>query len=261
MKELFFTQTKLSMIGKEGKATPDADGYYEIVVGALNTHNNTGSWYYTAQHVIELFGPGTLLHRKIANGVLRAEVGHPTQQSNEDMDSFMQRMMDIDLKNTCAHFKDVWLDKDFGKKNPHLNNPELIGILAKVRPIEPYGHILKSALENKHENVCFSIRALASQSLVRGKLVRTIKDVITFDLVNEGGVLVASKWDSPATENLHTPAVGLNASIIAPVDEAALRKLQTKAKANVFSLESTQSVDYVLNKYFQAQGKAVYQKW
>jgi hypothetical protein len=259
MSDLYFTQTKLSMLSKSGAATPDADGYYEIVVGALNVHNNTGSWYYTAQGVMELFGPGSLLHRKIANGALRAEVGHPTQQNGETMEQFLQRLTDIDLRNVCAHFKDVWIDKDFGKNNPQYKNPDMIAIIAKVKPVEPYGHILKAALENPKENVCFSIRALATQNLVRGKLVRTITEVITFDLVNEGGVLVASKWDSPATE---TARNSVETEILTPVTKEALQRISSKAKTNhVFSLESAAVADYILNKHFREPAKKVYQNW
>lgn len=259
MSELYFTQTKLTMLGKTGKATPDEDGYYEICVGALNAFNNTGSWYYTADGVIELFGPGTIFHRRITNGALRGEVEHPAMKDGESMESFCQRLGNIDPKNTCAHFKAVWLDKDFGKKNPQYNNPDMIGIFAKVKPIPPHGHILQSALDNPNENVCFSIRALATQKLVRGKLVRTITEVLTFDLVNEGGITVASKWDTPATETAET---SLDANIISPVTQRILQNIAEKSKnANVFSLESGAVAEYILKKYFASTDKPIYHKW
>ena len=104
---LFFEQTKLKANGKVGKLTPDEDGYYEMVVGALNVHNNTKAWYYTAEGARELFGPGSLLHRKIANGCMRGEVNHPRQMPGESIEAFYQRMMDIDLNNVCCHFKTI----------------------------------------------------------------------------------------------------------------------------------------------------------
>lgn len=257
MSELYFTQTKLSMLGKTGKAVPDKDGYYEIIVGGLNTHNNTGSWYYTANKALELFGPGSLLHRKIANGCLRAEVEHPRQLPNEKYDDYVDRMMSIDRNNVCAHFKEIWLDKEFGKKNPHLGNPDLIAIMGKVKPSEPKGQILKEALENPHENACFSIRSLAMQELVRGKLIRTLKEIITFDFVNEGGVTVASKWDSPATESVH------NEPIMSPVPIATLRNIaERKDKKVMFSLESSETAEYILARWAgKNDQESILKKW
>lgn len=258
MSDLYFTQTKLSMLGKSGNAIPDKDGYYEIVIGALNTHNNTGSWYYTAKRVIELFGPGSLLHRKIANGCLRAEIDHPRQLPGEKYDDYVDRMMAIDLNNVCGHFKEVRLDKDFGKKNPHLGNPDMIGIIGKVKPSEPKGAILKQALENPSENACFSIRSLARQELIQGKLVRTILEIITFDFVNEGGVVAASKWDSPATESIH------EAQVMSPVPISTLKNIASRREKNaMFSLESSETAEFILANWANkaATKQDIFRKW
>lgn len=261
MAELYFTQTKLSMLGKSGTAVPDKDGYYEIVIGGLNTHNNSGSWYYTANKVLELFGPGSLLHRKIANGCLRGEVEHPRQMPNEKYDDYLDRMMSIDLNNVCAHFKDVWIDKDFGKKNPKLGNPDLIGILGKVKPVEPKGAILRQALENPSENACFSIRSLAEQNLTGGKIVRTIIEVITFDFVNEGGLTMASKWDSPATESIHNQRA--SEQIMTPVPIESLQRLANrKPREKMFSLESSEMANYILDRYGKNKPvETIFKKW
>ena len=68
MSKVLFTQTKLSFNGKRGAIEPDEEGYYELVVGGLNTFNNSGAWYYVAEGVRELFGPGSILNRAVANG-------------------------------------------------------------------------------------------------------------------------------------------------------------------------------------------------
>lgn len=254
-----FSQTKLTALGKTGKATPDKDGYYELVLGGLNTHNNSGAWYYTAEKVRELFGPGSLLHRKIANGCLRAEVNHPQQRPGEKLEDFYARMMDIDLNNVCAHISKIWLDENYGKNNPHLNNPSLIAIMGLVKPAAPKGEILKEGLENPNENVCFSIRSLAEESFIRGKRVRTIQEVITFDLVNEGGILIASKWDSPATETISND---INKELSTPIVREILERSAQKQKNRVFSLESGDiSPEYVLSKYFPKQSPRIYNRW
>ncbi len=248
---LFFEQTKLKANGKVGKLTPDEDGYYEMVVGALNVHNNTKAWYYTAEGARELFGPGSLLHRKIANGCMRGEVNHPRQMPGESMEAFYQRMMDIDLNNVCCHFKAIWLDETFGKKHPEFNNPEMIAIMAKVKPTGAKGQVLKDALEKDAENVCFSIRSLANEEIIRGKRIRALTELITIDYVNEGGILVASKWDSPATESI----------TFTPVIQKSLERCASKAGAPAFSLESAQVADYLLSRYFPKTEERIYHKW
>lgn len=248
---ILFEQTKLSMFGRNGKQTPDADGYYELVVGGLNTYNNTKAWYYTAEGAKQLFGPGSLLHRKIANGCMRGEVNHPRMQPGEKEESFYSRMMDIDLNNVCCHFKAIWLDENFGKNHPEYGNPDLIAIMAKVKPSGAKAQVLRDALENDCENVCFSIRSLANEEIVRGKRIRALTELITIDFVNEGGILVASKWDSPATESISS----------APVIESVLRRC-ADTKRYDFALESTQVAEFILSRHFAPQkAPSVYHRW
>jgi hypothetical protein len=251
--KVYFTATKLSMFKKEGKLTPDESGYYELVVGGLNTYNNTGAWYYTIEGVRELFGPGSILHRRIANGCLRAEVNHPKQKLGESNEAFFNRMLDIDLNNTCAHFKEIWLDEEFGKKNPQYKNPNLVAIMAKVKPAGPKGQMLQESLDNPSENVCFSIRALADEGYVGGKRLRVLKEVVTIDYVNEGGIVVASKWDSPATESIDDSA-------ILEVTRKTIEK--AKAGSECFATESSRElVTYVEQKYFKEVKPAVWANW
>lgn len=257
---LIFTQTKLTALGKTGKITPNADGYYPLLIGALNSSNNTGAHYYTAtQAVIACFGPGSSFYRKIANGTVYAEVKHPVPLPGESDRAFQQRFLDIDPRNRVAHIRKVWLDMEFGKKNPHLNNPAMIGIFGEVKPVEPHGAILQSALDNPSENVCFSIRSVAMQNMVRGRLTREIEEVVTFDLVNEGGIVVASKWDSPATENVDiwTPQMDK----IVPVNVDALKDLCKANATGPFAMESADMARRLLARYEAQQSPRIYSNW
>lgn len=259
MSKFYFTQTKLSMFGRKGKIEPDADGYYELVVGGLNTDNNMGSWHYTADGVRELFAPGSILMRRVQNGVLRAEVNHPKQRSGESLEQFAMRYMDTDMNNVCAHFKSIWLDEDFGKKFPQYKNPNLIGIMALVKPIPPKGDILAEALKNTAQNVCFSIRALCDEGFVRGKVIRVLKDLIALDLVNEGGLTMASKWDSPATESIaFTDPVLLTEKLIQRAKASASKTSNEHVAATESSLVA---LDYIEKKYFAPPASPIYTKW
>lgn len=254
MSDIYFSQTKLKMLGKKGVMKPDEDGYYEFVIGGLNTHNNTRSWFYTAEGVRELFGPGSLFYRRIANGALRAEVGHPKRQPGMTDSMYADRMMDIDLNNVCAHFKAVWLDENFGKNHPEYKDPALIAIMAKVKPTGPGKDILQEAILNKDENICFSIRAIADESLVRGKVIRVLRDIISIDLVNEGGIGVASKWDSPVTESIvETDSMRLTKALLDSIKHNSLAGMASESSGAIASELSL--------KYFPAPKKSIIAGW
>lgn len=252
---LVFSATKLPMLKKTGKITPDADGYYELVVGGLNTWNNTKAWYYTIEGCRELFGPNSLLQRRIANGCFRAEVNHPKQKPGESDQAFFQRMLDIDRDNVCAHFKKIWLDENFGKNHPEYGNPGLIAIMGLVKPSLPKGAMLQESLDNPNENVCFSIRALSKEGYVGGKRIRVLEELVSIDFVNEGGILVASKWDSPATETIDNgPAYRVTREL--------LERISNGAKESATATESSrEAASYLANKHFGSAVPPIYARW
>lgn len=196
-----FESTKLNNTGKEGILKPDEDGYYTIPVGGLNTLNSAGE-YYTADGAKQLFEASSVLMRRIANGNLKGEMGHPKKLPGMSMDDFLNRIMTIEEKNVCCHFKEIWLDTDFGKNNPNLNNKNLVAIMAKIKPAGPYGPALKASLDNKNENVNFSIRAFTSDFYQAGKTIRVLKNIMTWDCVTEPGIATSNKWQSPSLEKL-----------------------------------------------------------
>lgn len=253
MSKVFFSATKLPMLNKKGEIKPDADGYYELVVGGLNTFNNSGAWYYTIEGCRELFGPGSLINRRIANGCLRAEVNHPRQKPGEKDDAFMARMLDIDRDNVCAHFKEIWLDENFGKNNPVYKNPGLIAIMAKVKPSEPKGHILRESMENPHENVCFSIRAMADEAYQYGKRIRVLREVVSIDFINEGGILVASKWDSPACESIDNHSIEVTRKLLERISHPEKELMATES--------SREAASYLSNKLFAQTRTPIYANW
>jgi hypothetical protein len=71
-----------------------------------------------------------------------------------------------------------------------------------VKPSGAQGAFLKEQLENPKENVCFSIRSFTDDYYEKGVLCRDIKNIITFDYVNEPGIHIAEKFKNPALEDL-----------------------------------------------------------
>lgn len=196
-----FTATKLQGTGKLGVLKPDADGYYTVVLGGLNTLNSAGQ-YYVLQGAEQLFLQSSAFMRRVKKGCLKIEVTHPKPEPGMSEDEYVARLMDIDLKNVCGHISEVWLDVDFGKKHPEFGNPQLVAILGKIKPSGDKAATLQMALDNAKENVCFSIRSFTRNYMVGRREHRVLDTVVTFDLVNEGGILAASKWDSPVLETL-----------------------------------------------------------
>lgn len=200
MSSIKFTASKLVGSGKQGKVTPGEGGYYTLPIGGLNLFNSTGD-YYTAEGARQLFEQSSVLMRRVMNGNLKGENGHPKQQVGQSDDQYFNRAMIIEETNVSHHFRSIWLDENFGKKNPHLKNPDLIGIMAEVKPTGPHGPALQASLDNKDENTCFSIRALSKDYYQNRQKFRVLQSILTWDWVTEPGLNMATKWDSPVMES------------------------------------------------------------
>lgn len=199
MNAIRYTATKLAANNIKGINAPDADGYYEMIVGGLNVFNSVNQ-FYTAQGAQNLFEESAVLMRRVTNGCLKSEVGHPRKAIGQSDRDYFSRVMTIQEDNVCAHFSELWLDFNFGKNNPKYKNPNLVAIMAKVKPTGPQAAALAAALANPKENVCFSIRSITRDFYNNGIYTREIEEIITFDWVTEPGISIANKWDAPATE-------------------------------------------------------------
>jgi hypothetical protein len=49
--------------------------------------------------------------------------------------------------------------------------------------------------------VCFSVRSLTDDKIEGGRLVKHIRTIVTWDYVNEPGIDIARKWNSPSLES------------------------------------------------------------
>lgn len=194
-----FTETVFSAADKRGTIKPDADGYYTLVIGGLNV-NNSADEYYTADGVLELFQDSSQFMRRVKNGALYSELGHPKKLPGWSVEQFYGRVVSIEETNICGHFSEIALDFEFGKKHPELNNPKLIAIIGKVKPAGAKAQALQLALENPKQNCAFSIRGLTENKYISGKTIRRLTSIITFDFVTEPGIKIADRVWSPACE-------------------------------------------------------------
>lgn len=197
MNTVRFSCTSLQGTPKKGVLKADENGYYTLPVGGLNVMNSGGQWY-EYDGAKALFEESSQFMRRIKRGALRGENGHPKPQPNWSEDEYAMRILTIDESNVCAHFSEIYLDFDSFKSD---DGNKIIAIMAKVTPSGKLSHILEKALNNPKENVCFSIRAFTADSYVRNRYHRVLKNIVTFDYVNEPGIAIAEKFKSPAMES------------------------------------------------------------
>lgn len=198
MSNVTFSCTSLVGSNKVGKLEPDADGYYTMVIGALNVLNSAGA-YYSYDGAKDLFEGSSQFMRRVSRGSLRGEVGHPIFETGMTGEDYVSRILEIRETNVCVHFKEVWLDFDSMKDK---DGRAIVAIMSKLIPSGPFGPMLEKQLKNKGENVCFSVRSFTDDSRNGGVLYKSIRNIVTFDNVNEPGIHVANKWLAPGLESL-----------------------------------------------------------
>lgn len=181
---------------KKGVLKPDADGYYTLVLGAYGAFNSAGMFYDLAS-ALPFFQDNSPLIRMLKKGVLRGEYKHPEKQPGQSDQEYIGRIRQIDSDRVCSHFKSLRLEE--GQRD-EKGRPITV-VIGEVRPSGPYGQVLKDALENPHENVYFSVRSLTMDDMMRG--IKYTKEIVTWDMVNEGGIYNANKYYSPALESFN----------------------------------------------------------
>lgn len=188
-----YTCTALVGKNKAGVLTPDEDGYYTMTVGALDTYNSNNA-YYPLEPGKKLFDESSSFMRRVKSGNCKGEVGHPKPLPGQKQTMYLNRILSIEETNVCCHFRSFYLQED--KENG------VVSIMAELKPAGPKGDSLKEALENKHENVCFSIRSLTDDiRSMSGVIHKNLKTIVTFDWVTEPGISVANKYESPSLES------------------------------------------------------------
>lgn len=207
MNSVMFACTALTGTNKVGELKPDADGYRDMVVGALDVFNSAGS-FYVYEEAKHLFDKSSAFIRRVQNAALRAEVGHP-QPPPREIDPRLQRLRDeeyarrcmsIDDTNVCAHHRRIWIDTE-NVRDPLTGKP-VIAIMSSVIPSGAKGAFLEKQLQNPHENVCFSIRAFTNNRIENRIEKRVLNEIVTFDYVNEPGISVAKKYMAPSLESI-----------------------------------------------------------
>lgn len=197
-----YSCTALVGTNKTGELKPDESGYYTLMVGAVDSYNSAGC-YYPAGPAKELFDESSAFQRRIRDGALYGELGHPRKAPSMSMRDFMGRCMDIQETNICCHFRKIWLAAP--QRGP--DGRTIVPIMAEVKPTGAMGHALREGLENRHQNVCFSIRSFTQDVMQNGVVNKLLRQIVTFDYVVEPGIAIARKWHAPGLESFEEQTI------------------------------------------------------
>lgn len=208
---LVFTNTRLRLSGKKGIIRPDSEGYYEFPIGAFNCMNSAGE-VYTADNLDRLFSDSSDFYRKLTSGKLFGEWGHPSPRPGESMDAYVNRCSNIEDKDTCVFFKEIWNDPKAGKHFTQYNGIDSSSIITFGR-LKPHGRLwetLQRAIDDPNVNIAFSCRNMGRDRVYNGRTYVSVERLITYDAVTEQGVASSEKHGSLKLESFRqeiTPAV------------------------------------------------------
>lgn len=199
MSEVVFTTTKSN--GDNRKLEKDDNGYYKVTLGALNVFNSANQYYTLTDDVKKLFTEdSSVLMRRIKSGALKSEVGHPKLLPGMTKNEYYARNLRIEETNICAHIRDIMLEET-NIDSGYGNGDKVVLITGWIAPSGVHGEALKKDLENPDVNVAFSIRSFTQNKMIAGTLVKKLRQVVTWDWVNEPGVSYATKWKTLGIES------------------------------------------------------------
>lgn len=192
-----FANTILQGSNKKGVLKPDEDGYYTVVLGALDIINTGGERYVDTQISRNTFSAGGPLDKRIREGLLKGEWGHPKARDYPNPLAFERRIRQIDEDRTSHAISKVWLERI------EYDGKQVMGVIGKIKPCGPYGQQLKEMLDDPHQNVCFSGRFYSNvrRNPRTGMVEREIHTVGTWDYVSAPGIPQAKKYASPSLES------------------------------------------------------------
>ncbi len=198
MTTVTYSSTALSN-GKKGVLKELDSGYYMQPIGALNVFNSAGQFYplATARHHFEA---NSVLMRRIQTGNCRGEVGHPKRLPGQSFVEYVARIAQIWEDNVCVHFRKVHLDMS-GSWKDREGRP-MVAMLGEFCPAGAKGGSLRDAVNNGCENVNFSLRSYTNDVVSGNTMNKHITKIFGWDWVNEPGITIANKWQSPSLESI-----------------------------------------------------------
>ena len=202
-----FGSTVLEGTGKKGILKPmEPNGHYYLLnSGGFNIENRSGIKYRFNDYIKECMREGSDLNRRVSEGQLQCELGHPPQYYWEwrdgrivqtaitDVFQWIHRLRTILEPNVCGSVRRIHWIMTGGETDPVYNKIE-------VRPFGVHAQVLKDSLEDPDMNTAFSIRTVTKPQKL-GDRVREVDYFTGYDLVIEQGMLDACKYRTAGLED------------------------------------------------------------
>lgn len=210
--------TALAGMNKVGQLKRNKDGYYEVILGALNAYNSYNA-YYPYEDAQALFEKDADLIRRCTLGRLYGENGHPRPLPGMTQQEWFARVNDLYEPNLCFHIHEVRISLDTLRDE---KGRPLVAVIGLIKPSGAGEAFLEKQLQNPKENVCFSLRSFTSDEFIGGILIKRIRKIVTYDKVGEPGIAQADKFSVPSLEALNNvvqdqPAIILNTATAADI--------------------------------------------
>lgn len=223
------TCTTLHGLNKQGKLQPQSDGYYEVVLSAVDYPNSVGA-IYRSDSAEKMLLAGSALQRRVKDGQLFGEWGHPKPDGMSPA-QYGSRLHQVYEERTSHHIREIWIERN-GLKD--RNGKSFVGIMGLVTPQGELGDKLRESFENPHNNTAFSVRAITDNYMIRstGMVEKEFVEGITWDAVGEPGLKPASKHCAPSLESY------LDQYLDMPIDQRLLTSIIDGAQRSPIALES-----------------------
>lgn len=246
-------QAAVLRAGKVGIITPDAAGYYTQCIGGLDIENSAGVTY-ASDKAKDLFAESGDLQRRVRERALRGELGHPRRGPEHDTDTkWLNRLNDIVESNVSTYWSKIELDTEYGRNNPHLGRPNMIGIIGRFRPGGAHAAALAQDLADPEANVAFSIRSFSIPYTRMGRPFYDLQSIVTWDQVNEPGLEPAKKTLSATLES-KSEAIFTDRTIRQAVEECSKPDVlgsllsTTESRNNIMQLAGSLVIDTGVSK-------------
>ncbi len=199
MSILTYQPTVLQGTTKVGKLRCDPDGYYDVILGGFDTYNSANA-FYTWSSAKSHFDQSSHFMRRVQSAALYGEYGHPVPVPNMDKQAWLMRVLTIDPDRKSHHIRELTIDDETFKNK---NGGQMITIFGRVKPSGPRAQALGDSLDNEHENTAFSIRSITDDFIDprSGLVIKNMRQIVTYDYVDEPGIKEATKYNHPALEN------------------------------------------------------------
>lgn len=232
--KMVFGCTALLGTNLTGNLPRDADGQYEVVLGALNFKNSVGH-VYPEKPALELLHESSGFMRRLKGAYCKGEYGHPKQQPGQGFQDYLRRILTIEETMVSHLHTEVWIDR----VNMRGITGPVIATMGKVIPTGPYGAVLEKSLNTPKENVAFSIRSITDDYRNGVNVEKHLREIVCWDTVTEPGISVANKFQAPALESMNNDVM---------VSEHMLIALAEDTRGQCISMEARSIVAGILHK-------------